>query len=80
MLFFGGAIQVAALYTMAGLGTPKEVTPGMQQGIIAMLAIFGFGFSSGWAPVSHILTAEIPSSRLRDKTYRTASAVNIIIQ
>ncbi|KAI1414454.1 general substrate transporter [Hypoxylon sp. FL1857] len=80
MLFFGGAIQIVALYTMAGLGTPQKVTPGMQQGIIAMLSIFGFGFCSGWAPVSHILTAEIPSSRLRDMTYRTASAVNIIVQ
>lgn len=80
LLMLGGLIQVAGLFTMAGLGVPATVTPAMQKGIISCITIFGFGFSIGWAPVSHILSAEIPTSRLRDMTYRTASAVNIFIQ
>lgn len=64
---------------MAGLGSKSESTA-YKTGIISMLTIFGFGFASGWAPVSHIITAEIPSARLRDMTYRTASTVNILIQ
>lgn len=79
MLIFEGIIQIFALYTMAGLSTLETVTSGIQQGIIAMLAIFGSSFSSSWALMSHILTAGILSSRLHDKTYRTAaSAVDII--
>lgn len=80
LLFAGGSIQIIGLFTMGGLGTPANVTPAMQKGIISCITVFGVGFSVGWAPVSHVLSAEIPSSRLRDMTYRTASAVNIFIQ
>ncbi|KAL1856885.1 hypothetical protein VTK73DRAFT_8217 [Phialemonium thermophilum] len=81
MLFMGGSIQIVALFVMGGLGAGSADPPDSSKtGIIAMLAIFGFGFASGWAPVSHILTAEIPSARLRDMTYRTASSLNIVIQ
>ena len=79
MLFFGGAIQIGALFTMGGLGAASDNPPASYKaGIIAMLTVFGLGFASGWAPVSHILTAEILSTRQRDMTYRTASAVNIL--
>lgn len=79
LLLFGGAVQAVSLLTMAGLGS-KSHSDTYKTGIIAMLTIFGFGFASGWAPVSHIITAEVPSSRLRDMTYRTASTINILIQ
>ena len=81
MLFMGGFIQIASLFVMGGLGaSSSDPSKPYKIGIISMLTVFGFGFASGWAPVSHILTAEVPSTRLRDMTYRTASAVNIIIQ
>jgi len=75
----GSLTQLTALYTMAGLGVGEVTTP-ISKAIVAMLTVFGFGFSIGWAPVSHILSAEIPSTQLRDMTYRTASAVNIMVQ
>lgn len=65
---------------MAGLGTPANVTYDMKSGIVAAFFLFGVGFSLGWAPISHILSSEIPASRLRDMTYRTASVVNITVQ
>lgn len=65
---------------MGGLGTPKTVTPQKKSGIVAVLTIFNVGFYVGWAPVSHIISAEVPTSRLRDMTYRLASAVNIFCQ
>ncbi|KAM5347547.1 hypothetical protein ACJ41O_007371 [Fusarium nematophilum] len=79
LLLLGSFIQTSALYSMAGLGVGETSAP-IWVGIIAMLTVFGFGFSVGWAPVSHILSAEIPPTRLRDMTYRTASAVNILVQ
>lgn len=80
LLLVGSFLQVSGMYTMGGLGTPRDVTMAMETGIIACLTITSFGFSLGWAPVCHIVTAELPSSRLRDITYRTASAVSIITQ
>lgn len=79
MLLLGSSIQLLALYAMASLGVVPS-SDAIQVGIVAMLTVFGFGFSVGWAPVSHILSAEIPSTRMRDMTYRTASAVNIMVQ
>ncbi|KAF4448421.1 sugar transporter, partial [Fusarium albosuccineum] len=79
LLLLGSLIQLSSLYTMAGLGVGETSAP-IRVGIVAMLTVFGFGFSVGWAPVSHILSAEIPPTRLRDMTYRTASAVNILVQ
>ncbi|KAJ3547155.1 hypothetical protein NM208_g1656 [Fusarium decemcellulare] len=79
LLLLGSLIQLSSLYTMAGLGVGETTAP-IRVGIVAMLTVFGFGFSVGWAPVSHILSAEIPPTRLRDMTYRTASAVNILVQ
>lgn len=59
MLFLGGSIQIAALFVMGGLGASSPDPPdSFKVGIIAMLAVFGFGFCSGWAPVSHILSAD----------------------
>jgi MFS transporter, SP family, sugar:H+ symporter len=80
LLFFGGTTQAVALFAVGGLGTPKNVTVPMKKAIVALLSIFNFGFYAGWAPASHIISAEIPTSRLRDMTYRIASAVNIFVQ
>lgn len=79
MIHFGAVVQIAALMTMGSLGT---VTPtfGVKSGIIATMVIFNFGYSFGWAPTSHTLSAEVPSTRARDMTYRTASVLNIATQ
>lgn len=66
--------------TMGGLGTTPALGFSVKSGIIAMMVIFNFGYSFGWAPSAHILSAEIPSTRCRDMTYRTASVLNIVTQ
>ena len=48
--------------------------------IIAMMTIFGVGFQLGWAPLSHVVAAEVPTNRLRDLTYALGSVFNIAIQ
>jgi MFS transporter, SP family, sugar:H+ symporter len=76
----GATIQAASLLTMGGLGTAADQTKSIKSGVVAMMVVYTFGYSLGWAPTSHILSAEIPSTRMRDMTYRTASVVNITIQ
>ncbi|KAH6977566.1 general substrate transporter [Ilyonectria sp. MPI-CAGE-AT-0026] len=80
LLIFSGGLQAASLFAMGGLGTPKIITNAMKTGVVALITVFNFGFTSGLAPLSHTISAEIPTSRLRDMTYRTASAVNVLVQ
>lgn len=80
MILTGACIQVAALMTMGGLGTAHNPGFSIKAGIIAMMVIFNHGYSLGWAPCMHILSAEIPSTRCRDMTYRCASVLNVATQ
>jgi len=76
----GAALQTAVLFTMGSLGTVTPQTQATGTGIVAMLTIFGAGFQLGWAPLSHVVAAEIPTTRLRDVTYALGSLFNIVIQ
>ncbi|KAF1966597.1 MFS general substrate transporter [Bimuria novae-zelandiae CBS 107.79] len=80
LMLLGAILQTCALFTMGGLGTPAAPTLGMRTGIIAVLSIFTFSFSLGWAPLSHVVSAEIPAQHLRDKTYAIGAVFNITIQ
>ncbi|KAF6834706.1 vegetative cell wall protein gp1 [Colletotrichum plurivorum] len=80
VIFFGGSIQTAGLFAMGGLGLAPDPSVPVKSAIVAMMIVMTMGFTLGWAPTSHVLSAEIPSIRLRDVTYRTASVVNIVMQ
>jgi MFS transporter, SP family, sugar:H+ symporter len=76
----GAALQMMVLFTMGGLGTAQPQTNATRQGIVAMLTVFGVGFQLGWAPLSHVVAAEVPTNKLRDATYALGSVFNILIQ
>lgn len=76
----GAVVQTASLFTMAGLGTQSHPSLAIKTGITAMVTIFGVGFQLGWAPLSHVVAAEIPTTRLRDQTYAVGAVFNILIQ
>lgn len=80
IIFVGCSIQTIALFVMGGLGTVADPSTSVRVGVILAMCIMVFGFTTGWAPTSHTLSAEIPSMRLRDITYRSASIVNISTQ
>lgn len=65
---------------MGGLGTVKEPDFYIRTGIAAMVTIFGVGFQLGWAPLSHVVAAEIHTTRLHDMTYAFGAIFNIAIQ
>lgn len=71
----GGIIQSFALFTMAGLGL-RDQTQSVGSAISAMVSIFNLGYGFGTSSVNHVITAEIPHQRLRDKTQRIAGWVN----
>ncbi|RVX65996.1 hypothetical protein B0A52_09922 [Exophiala mesophila] len=80
ILLTGSIVQASSFLTMGGLGTIAAPDRPVLVGISAMLTIFYSGFSFGWAPAYHIITSEIPNSRMRDVTYTVASTVNVVTQ
>ncbi|KAK7417604.1 hypothetical protein QQX98_004425 [Neonectria punicea] len=80
LMVIGGVIQTGALMTMGGLGTMANPSGRIKRGIVSMTTIFNVGFALGWAPLSHVVAAEIPTTHLRDLTYALGSSFNIVIQ
>lgn len=71
---------MAALFTMAGLGTASPITKPMKTAIAAMVSIMGFGFALGFAPLSYVVTTELPALRLRDKTLFLGFITNVVVK
>ncbi|KAL6354143.1 hypothetical protein LRP88_12477 [Fusarium phalaenopsidis] len=80
LLMIGGSIQAVALMAMGIIGTVVPASNAKNSAIVAMMIIFVVGWTCGWSPNSHILSAEIPNQRLRDMSYRAGSVVNVIMQ
>ncbi|KAF4981677.1 hypothetical protein FZEAL_2564 [Fusarium zealandicum] len=80
LMVAGALVQTAALMTMGGLGTVENPSSSIRTAIVVMVTIFGIGFALGWAPLSHVVAAEIPTTGLRDLTYAVGSVFNIVIQ
>ena len=66
---FCATIQTASYVAMGSLGTAANPSDRIKAGIIAMMVVFTFGYSVGWASTAHILSTEIPSLFMRDMTY-----------
>lgn len=78
LLLAGAVIQLGGLMTMGGLGTASNPTFEIKTGIVAMISVFAFGFSLGWAPLTYFVTPELPSLRLRDQSQCFASLANVV--
>lgn len=80
-LFASGAVMIAALFTMAGIGTqPAPLSTASKRGIMSMITIFGVGFAIGWAPLTYVVATEMPALRLREHTLRLGFLVNVIFK
>lgn len=66
--------------TMGGLGTADAGNESAKQGIVAMLMIFSFSWSLGWAPLTYVIGAELPSSPLREMTLQLAYLMKLLTE
>ncbi|KAF5012258.1 hypothetical protein FDECE_1639 [Fusarium decemcellulare] len=80
VIFIGATLQGSAFLVMGGLGVIKNPSYSIKAAMVAMLPIMSLGFGIGWGPISHTISAEVPSMHLKDITYRTASVINIVMQ
>lgn len=82
LLLFSATVMMIALFVMGGVGTKSPIdgfSMSDKYTIVGMFFMLGGGFSLGWAPLTYVVTTEIPALRLRDKTQRVASFVNILM-
>ncbi|RSL39780.1 hypothetical protein CEP54_016259 [Fusarium duplospermum] len=80
LLMIRGSIQAVSLMAMGIIGTVVPASNAKNSAIVAMTIIFVIGWTCGWSPNSHILSAEIPNQRLRDMSYSAGSVVNVTMQ
>ncbi|TLD09672.1 hypothetical protein PspLS_11384 [Pyricularia sp. CBS 133598] len=80
LMLLGSIWQTLALFCMGALGTIKNPPLRIRNGIIALMPLFQAGFNIGWGAHMHVVVAEIPTLRLRDKTYAMGAACNITVQ
>ena len=80
VLLTGSFLQSSSMLVIGGFGTIAVLSQSYRAGLSAMLTIFYGGFCFGWAPIYHILTSEIPNSRMRDMTYTVASVCTVVTQ
>ncbi|RBR19952.1 hypothetical protein FVER53590_12263 [Fusarium verticillioides] len=78
LLLTSAGWMFCAIITMGALGTVPNPSFGIKSGIVAMLTLFGSGFTFAFAPLNYVITTEIPALRLRDASQRTASIVNVV--
>lgn len=79
MLFhLSSCLQTVFLMTMGALGTTDASNVSAKQGIVAMLVLYSFSWSLGWAPLVYVLGAELPSSPLREMTLQIAYTVKLV--
>lgn len=74
----GSFIMGVALMVMGGLGVPQPTTHPLASGIVATMLIFQFVYVATLGPLYYTLIAELPASRLRDKSVRIGAITNIV--
>lgn len=77
LLYLGGSLQMLTIISMGALGT-QTPTYATKTGLVSLLAIFSASFVLAWAPITYVVTTEVPALRLRDMSQRTASIVFVV--
>lgn len=80
MIHLSGLLQVGALLAMGALGVHANPSLSERRGIVAMLLVFSFGYCVGWAPLTYLIAAEVPSPALREHTLRVAYTVKLVTE
>ncbi|KAG4437829.1 hypothetical protein IFR05_006675 [Cadophora sp. M221] len=80
VLIISALLQTVALLTMGGLGTADASATAAKAGIVAMLLLYSFGWSFGYAPLAYVVAAELPSPHLREYTLRVGYTVKLVME
>jgi SP family sugar:H+ symporter-like MFS transporter len=79
-LVVSAAMQTGALMIMGALGSVHDQHPTVQRGIVGMLLVYSFAWSVGWAPLTYVISTELPSASQRENTLRVAYTVKLVME
>lgn len=80
LLITSALLQTVALLTMGGLGTADSTITAAKAGIVAMLLLYSFSWSFGYAPLAYVVAAELPSPYLREYTLRLGYTIKLVME
>jgi SP family sugar:H+ symporter-like MFS transporter len=80
LLLLSSVLQSCSLMTMGILGTVQDQSVMIKQGIVGMLLVYSFAWSVGWAPLTYVIGAELPSAPLREVTLQIAYTLKLITE
>jgi Sugar (and other) transporter. len=80
MFHISSTLQTIFLMTMGGLGTADSSNVDAKKGIVAMLLLYSFSWSLGWAPLTYVIGAELPSAPLREMTLQIAYTLKLVTE
>ncbi|KAJ5122139.1 hypothetical protein N7526_009076 [Penicillium atrosanguineum] len=80
MFSVSSTMQTVFLMTMGGLGTADSSNIDAKKGIVAMLLLYSFSWSLGWAPLTYVIGAELPSAPLREMTLQIAYTLKLVTE
>lgn len=74
----GTVWQFTAIIIMGSLGTIARPSYSVNVAVVSMLTIFSTGYVFAWAPLTFVVTTEVPALRLRDASQRTGAILNVV--
>ena len=78
LLFLGSGIMFVGHLIVGVGGLLDKDDPHAARAVIAFIWVYVFGFAVSWGPVCWIVSSEIATTAIREKTQALASASNII--
>lgn len=78
LFYISGFLQAGSLFSMGGLGLATDQDSPIKKGIVAMMMIFSVGYAIGLAPLSYVVSNEIPPINLRDYCNRLGIFFDIL--
>ncbi|KAI5780986.1 general substrate transporter [Geopyxis carbonaria] len=78
LLLAGSAVMFAGHIAVGICGLHAGASVAAQRGIVAFVLIYIFGFAFSWGPLAWVITSEIATNSLRERTQALGGASNIL--
>lgn len=78
-MLISSVLEAGALLMMGALGTAGG-DKSTKEGIVAMLLLYSFSWSLGWAPLTYVMGSELPAAPLREYTLQIAYTVKLVTE
>ncbi|RPA99055.1 sugar transporter [Choiromyces venosus 120613-1] len=78
LLLAGSVVMFTGHIAVGIAGMKSDGNIAAQRAIVAFVLIYVFGFAASWGPLAWVITSEVSTNTLREKTQALGSASNIL--